>query len=458
MAYTHTSEPSVADWMRSNASPCSSTVEATEERPQSRVRGFALPSALIAGFLFLQMFDYHALGMSTVTPDRILFLFIFGSFVVALKNGRAQSISMSGLEWTMLLFAALCVVSYIFSNPDGGQLRFKWLITLFNLIFCPFGIFLVARSARYDATKVRWLMWAIVCMGVYLAFTAVFEHYRIDSLVFPRYIVDPHVGIQFGRARGPMVGSNPMGEWLVAVYLAICLVLPSAKSFTKILLNGLILVVIVAIYFTLTRGCWLSFAYVVVLTSLFGGKFGTPSRIIVLLVGVAFFAGVGSKFSFSGDTLFSRRQNTIEYRMSNNETTYKMGMANFLTGVGYGKFGENWEKYFGSAQKELTKDLTDGNHNIYLGLFADLGFPGVALYVTIFGFILRDCVRKFRALDRESLFERNLMLSTLGMVIILLWEGMSGDMRFNPTLNTLTFLFTGIAASIPQPLKVRRKS
>src|SRR5215472_4211861 len=148
MDYAHTSEPSVADWMRSQASASSSTVEAGEERPQSRVGSFVLPSALIAGFLFLQMFDYHALGMSTVTPDRILFLFIFGGFVAALRSGRAQKVSMSGLEWTMLLFAGLCVVSYIISNPDGGQLRFKWLITLFNLIFCPFGIFLVARSSR----------------------------------------------------------------------------------------------------------------------------------------------------------------------------------------------------------------------------------------------------------------------------------------------------------------------
>lgn len=448
MAPTNISEPSVADWLRESRASAA-TAAPTESQPAvPRARGFVLPVGLTAWFLFLQMFDYHALGMSTVTPDRILFLIIFGSFIVALQKGKIRSVSMSGLEWCMLLFTILCVVSYVISNPDAGTERFKWFTTLFNLIFCPLGIYLVAKNSRYDAAKIRWLMWALVYIGVYLAFTAVFEHYRIDALVFPRYIVDPHVGIQFGRARGPMVGSNPMGEWLVAVYLAICLVMPFAKKFTQVLLYGLIMVVIVAIYFTLTRGCWLSFAYVVILTSLLGGKFGTQSRIIILLVAAAFFAGVGSKFSFSGDTLFSRRLNTIDYRMSNNETTFNMGMANFFTGVGYGKFGENWEKYFGSAQRELTKDLTDGNHNIYLGLFADLGFPGVALYVTMFGFILRDCIRARRYLSRESPFERNLALSAIGLVIVLLWEGMSGDMRFNPTLNTLTFLFVGIMSSM----------
>ena len=32
--------------------------------------------------------------------------------------------------------------------------------------------------------------------------------------------------------------------------------------------------------------------------------------------------------------------------------------------------------------------------------------------------------------------------------MILLWEGMSGDLRFDPTLNTVTFLFVGITASM----------
>ena len=127
-----------------------------------------------------------------------------------------------------------------------------------------------------------------------------------------------------------------------------------ARTFTKVLLQGLILLVVVGIYFTLTRGVWLSFAAVVILTIIMGGKFGTQSRLIVAVLLVAFFAGAGSKFSSGGETLFSRRQNTIDYRMSNNETTFNMGMANPLTGVGYGNFKKTWrESICGSAAREL---------------------------------------------------------------------------------------------------------
>jgi O-antigen ligase len=448
MAQANVFRSSAADLIRQVPPAAMDALPVEQGRVVSRAKIMRLPAALIASFLFSQLFDYHALGLYTVTPDKILFIFIVGYFVYAALTDRLRSISFTGIEVCMLLFAILCTVSYCNANPDAGFEGLKWLTTLFNLIVYPFGVYLVAKRTRVDITKIVWLLRAIVCIGVYLALTASFEHFGVNALVFPKYIMDPNVGIQFGRARGPMVGSNPMGEWLVVVYLAICLLMPFARKVSRVLLYGLILLVTMGIYFTLTRGVWVSFAIVVILTAMSGGKFGTQSRVIILLVLVSFFVGVGSKFSFQGETLFSKRQNTIDYRMSNNETTYKMGMANFLTGVGYGKFMSNWAKYFGSKEKELTVDLTDGNHNTYLGLFADLGFPGVALYVTLFGFVLKDCIRIRKSVGLRSGFGRNLALSSIGLVAVTLWEAMSGDMRFDPTLNTVTFLFVGITASM----------
>jgi O-antigen ligase len=429
---------------RSKANPPSVEHQATPRR----AKGMPLPAALVALFLFSQLFDYHALGLSTVTPDKVLFFFICVLFGYAALTHQLRPIRWSGTEVCMLLFAILCTVSYVVTNPDAGAEHYKWLTTLFNLIVYPFGLYLFAKKTRYNATNTLCLLRAIVCIGVYLAFTASFEHFGIRALVFPKYILDPHVGIQFGRSRGPMVGSNPMGEWLVAVYLATCMVMPFARTFSKILLQGLILLTVIGVYFTLTRGVWLSFAVAVVLTSTMGGKFGTQSRIIMILLIVAFFAGAGSKFSSGGETLFSRRQNTIEYRMSNNETTFNMGMANPLTGVGYGNFKQTWRKYFGSKERELTKDLTDGNHNTYLGLFADMGFPGLLSFVALYGYLLKECIRIRRSLNAGDQLERNVALSAIALVAITLWEGISGDMRFNPTLNALTFLFLGITASM----------
>ncbi|MFZ0771038.1 MAG: O-antigen ligase family protein [Candidatus Sulfotelmatobacter sp.] len=415
-----------------------------------------LPAGLIASFLFFQMFDYHALHWFTsVTPDRICFALLCLSSAAAAQKGKLR-FSWTGIEICMVLFALLCTVSYCVTNPDGGSDQFKWLTTLFNLIVFPFGLYLFAKGSRYSPAKTVWLLRAMVAIGVYLAFTASFEHFGRDALVWPSYIVNPHVGIQFGRSRGPMVGSNPMGEWLVVVYLAICLIMPFARKFSKVLLWGLILLVTMGIYFTLTRGPWICFATMLLLTAAFGGKFGIQSRLAILLVVLAYFAGAGSKFSFHQATLFSKRQNTIEYRISNNLTTYHMGMANPLTGVGYGNFMPMWSRYFDGKAEELTKDLTDGNHNTYLGLFADMGFPGVLLYAILFGYLLRECFRVWRSFGPENQFEKNFALCSLGLVLMSIIEAMSGDLRFNPTLNSLTFLFVGITASTKSWRKMQR--
>jgi O-antigen ligase len=415
---------------------------------QKQGRTLPFPAVLMALFLFSELFNYQALGFSTFTPDKFLFLFILLLLTYGALTHQLRSVPRSKVEVCMFLFALLCTISYVIANPDAHLPHYKWLTSLLNLIAYPFGVYLLAKRTNYSFAKTKWLLWAIVCIGVYLAFTACFEHYKITALIFPRYIMDRRVGIQFGRARGPMVGSNPMGEWLILVYLAICLVMPHVQKLWRVMLYGLMALAIAGIYFTFTRGVWLSFAAVVILTAARGGKYRTPSRLVIGMVFLTFLSGVGSKFSVSGDTLFSRRLNTIDYRISNDITTYRMGMANFLTGVGYGGFFKNWRKYFTGDARELTSDLTDGNHNLYLGLFADLGFPGAALYVALLGFLLKESMRIHKSFGCDEQFERHLALCSIGMLIVFLMEGMEGDMRFNPTLNTATFLLLGITASM----------
>src|SRR5271154_4561119 len=91
-----------------------------EQRPKlARTKAILLPAALMALFLFSQLFDYHALHLSTFTPDKLLFLVISGLFAHGALSGRLRSIPWSGTEVCMALFAILCTVSYIFTNPDA---------------------------------------------------------------------------------------------------------------------------------------------------------------------------------------------------------------------------------------------------------------------------------------------------------------------------------------------------
>src|SRR3712207_9200411 len=59
----------------------------------------------------------------------------------------------------------------------------------------------------------------LTATGAYLGLIALFETVHLNSLVWPRYILDPNVGIHLGRARGPFAeaGANGMAMWGCAV-------------------------------------------------------------------------------------------------------------------------------------------------------------------------------------------------------------------------------------------------
>jgi O-antigen ligase len=423
----------------------------------------ALPAGLISALLLFQLFDYQVLELLqflkvlfTVTPDRLVFLLIASAFVWSFVNGRVRSCRVSVIEVCMLLLAVLCTLSWFTTRPDASLPRFKWLTTLFNFIFLPFGIYLVAKYTSYSRAKVTVVLRTIVAIGVYLSLTATFEHYDMSAFIWPKYIADPTVGIQWGRSRGPFPGSNPMGEWLIVVFLATCLLMPSVRTPWRIFLQALVPLTVAGIYFTDTRSVWLSFAAVLAIAIVRGGKFGVQSRLVVLLLLVTFLVGVGSKFSLNESTLFTRRQNTVDYRISNYMTAINMGVANPATGVGYGNFAATWREYFGNEERQLTNDLTDGNHNTYLGLFAELGFPGLFLYVALLAGLARECITVRRHLGAKDDFERHFSLCALGVLTVAMIEAIFGDLRFDPTLNTLLFLFLGITASIRRTARAER--
>jgi O-antigen ligase len=426
-------------------------------------RMLALPAGLISALLLFQLFDYQVLELLqflkvlfTVTPDRLVFLLIASAFVWSFVNGRVRSCRVSVIEVCMLLLAVLCTLSWFTTRPDASLPRFKWLTTLFNFIFLPFGIYLVAKYTSYSRAKVTVVLRTIVAIGVYLSLTATFEHYDMSAFIWPKYIADPTVGIQWGRSRGPFPGSNPMGEWLIVVFLATCLLMPSVRTPWRIFLQALVPLTVAGIYFTDTRSVWLSFAAVLAIAIVRGGKFGVQSRLVVLLLLVTFLVGVGSKFSLNESTLFTRRQNTVDYRISNYMTAINMGVANPATGVGYGNFAATWREYFGNEERQLTNDLTDGNHNTYLGLFAELGFPGLFLYVALLAGLARECITVRRHLGAKDDFERHFSLCALGVLTVAMIEAIFGDLRFDPTLNTLLFLFLGITASIRRTARAER--
>src|SRR5262249_46147038 len=160
-------------------------------------------------------------------------------------------------------------------------------------------------SIPHSRKKLELLSFAFLAVGAYLAINGVFEYCGLHALVWPKYILDPHVGIQFGRARGSFASSEALGEALTvsfgfyALYATRVTGIKFYWSFLIILLTS------VVIYATNQRTAWVSFGLCLVLLAITKTKMKRVARLFIGIILLGFFGGVSTHFSFwENATLF----------------------------------------------------------------------------------------------------------------------------------------------------------
>jgi O-antigen ligase len=401
----------------------------------------------IALLLFTQCFLYKDTGFVpslevgvTVSPDRLVSMIILMLAVWRFTRGELHFPTLGKGGWYMLLFAFICTASS-FLMGTGSDVLYR----LFDFNYNPFMIFILAKSIPHSHKKLEFLSCAFVAVGAYLAINGIFERFGPHVLLWPKYILDPSVGIQFGRTRGSFASSEALGQALAVCFLFYALYRTRAQGIKRFWTFLMILVISVVVYATNQRAAWISFGLCLGLLAITKTEMQRVSRVFFGVAVVAFLSGVGTHFSFWEDaTLFSRRQNTVSYRKVNNRTTLEMGKANPIFGIGFGNFRSAWPQYFRPEGSDV-RDLDDGNHNTFLGLFAETGLVGLILYLMIFYYMFRVGLRVYR--KGEGL-EREFSLVFLLAVLVYMFGGNFSDYRSGQFFNTSLFLLFGTVAGI----------
>ena len=408
---------------------------------------------LCSVMMFLQCFIYKRtdfvptfeLGL-TVTPDRIVFVVILISGISKLARGELQFPGFGKLECYMIFFAFICTVSAFMVG--GGS---RVLYYLFDFIYSPFVIFLLIRGIPHVADKLESISIGFLPLGAYLAINGVFEHFGPHALVWPKYILDPQIGVQFERVRGSFASSEALGGALIVTFLFYALYITWVKG--KQLYWAYLILVITpgVIYTTNQRSAWVGFALCLGFLAIAKTKMRRVARTFVAVALLFFLSGVATHFSFwEKQTLFSKRQETVAYRQVNYLTTLAMGTANPIFGIGFGNFMIAWSTYFRPIEGADVADLTDGNHNTFLGLFAEVGLVGLIPYLMIFYHMFRVGVRVYA---NAQGFARDFSLVFLLLMATYLFGANFSDYRSGPFHNTALFLIFGAVAAMDMQRK-----
>jgi len=348
---------------------------------------YLVATCCFSGFFY----SFDAVGL-TWTLDRFFLFALVAAYLIQTRLGRTQPKAIGRGEFLLAAFFALLVFStFTHDWRSKGPDDVPVFMHLVNGYLIPLAIFWIARQAALSEQRIHFMYAAIACFGIYLAGTAILEHFKLWSLVFPKYIADPTVGIHFGRARGPMVQSARFGT-----YLVICLAttwiawgwLGKLGTKGRFIALAVLPLYAAAIYFTYTRSVWIGgvISAVIILGLTLRGKV----RLFVLgaTCAAALVVGVvkGDKLiAFKREYTAQETRASTYMRASFAYVSWKMFQDRPLMGFGFGQFSRENQSYLSDRTTNIRLESIRGyvHHNTFLSILVELGIFGLALFLAL---------------------------------------------------------------------------
>jgi O-antigen ligase len=334
---------------------------------------------LFLGGLALSMFSGNSklLGLP-VAPDRAL----FGLSLLLLALQRPLSRVVRGHEGLSALMATTVAWVIASALAAGTLLTNYGLFALVDRIVLPFVFFLLAGAVFRDVRSRNLLLRVLVLIGLYLGLTAFFEIVGPHALVVPAYIMDPDVGILFGRARGPFVASDADGLVMVASIAAGVLGWSQWRGGWRWTAVATSLVCSLGALLTLTRSIWLGGALGLTLAGLAAPRLRRWLPLVLIMLAAGVVVALATVPGLHEDaTERAATSRSLQDRANTNAAALRVVEERPLTGVGWMRFIDESEDYVRQSDEFPLTNIHIEVHNVVLGRAAELGLPGAALWI-----------------------------------------------------------------------------
>jgi O-antigen ligase len=410
-----------------------------------------------------------AMGLRNATPHVLpidvfwlVFALVVGAWVLWMDRTPDRPRGMDAIEWAMALYMAWNVYSMISPHEYIATQQVSWgtgrilttvPVDLWRLIFIgmllPLVLYRVGRHAFDRAAVVRATLWTILILSAYSAAMSIMQFTGPTELVWPRYIVEDTVWPD--RASGVFRQPDVNG-WQLALGLAVAMLLLSRRSeptwrrwfaFVVAIACG------VGIYLTHTRVAWLSGLVVLIIGALIarGYRKGFIVAICLLASVVAVkwsaFAGTDRKAGGVGSV------GEVQDRLNVNQTALWAITRKPVTGWGIGRFQPvntyhhqqwapdvPWARGYGAAA-----------HETELGILAEVGVIGFALYICVLVLVIRRLWTAYRTLPDDDLCGKPLAVTAIMAIATLICTGWAVDLRLFDFPMLPIFLLAGITVS-----------
>lgn len=411
-------------------------------------------SGIYLWLLTVLFFKYQKMEFAdSIMPDmdisRIVFVLLLGVFVLEVLARKRRLYVFTGIEYSMFFFCVLAIVSMVWTGSlvkESGGLGIGEFLT--GYLF-PFFMFYVSQHVFDTSEKRNVFIKFIMVLGAYLCLTAFFEHFNVHALIWPKYILDPAVGIHFERARGPFaqaaVNGTVLGFVLVSAFLF--LFVSDRKKLWKIFSWMLLILSPIAIFFTYTRASWIGALLGFAVAMLYAMRHQKKMFLIIIVLLCCLVAS-SLFFILDEDTmhLASRRagnENPIYDRLNLYIASKNMFMDHPFLGVGFGQFKKYVIGYYENIDGIPFRSMEVSEHDTFIGILAEMGIAGFALILSIYFLILSKSIRLYKLLAHKP-GEKAMIAVFWAVMAVFVVNSLFIEMRYFEFVNSLFFIFAGI--------------
>jgi O-antigen ligase len=401
--------------------------------------------------LLLASFTRLAIKVPALPAEpMILSLAVLVASAVLAGYRRKLAFHFGWLELAMVVYLLWNIASAVWPHalpaetPRTGQPESVMRFIITGTVL-PFVVFVVGRALVRTERAARPVLITIVALAGYSAVVSILQFTGPAALVWPRYIVDAPEWED--RANGifnqPVVNGLVMvAGFLTAMFLAHERTL---SRFPRLVCLLVALLCVPGIYLTRTRAVWLAFGLGVVLCVLFAR--GRRTGFAVVLGGaVAFILATWSTFTSSDRAAGGvGSSGEIDDRLNSIATSIWAIEREPVFGWGIGRFTalntyyhQKW-----APGTDFNRGYSISSHENELGIAAELGLLGLALWLLVLVGVVLLLLRSLRRLPVEGLGGRPVGLLALTVLVTWVVAGFTADLRFFDFANLLVFLLVG---------------
>ncbi len=356
------------------------TLDPVEASPDPGGRLRDVPAylwCLLAGIVSLLVNKNSQYLHLPVSPDR---LFIPLAILLLLLDGRRPRLVWHPVHTLIALLSAWTVVSMAW---HGNLFDSVAVFALADRMVLPLVLFALAPLFTARVAYRDLLLKTLTLIGVYLGLCGILE-FVAPSLVVPSYIVNPDLGVMFGRARGPFLSGDGMG--VSAAVCGFCGLLLASRTRgpwryvgTLALSTGLITTAL-----SLTRATWVGAAA----GALIGGLL-VPALRRWIPVAFAGAAALGAATLAALPELQERftarlgESGAVDDRLGSNDAALSLLRDLPWTGIGWQRFFPDGSEWFRISDAYPMNNVVVEIHNVPLARAAELGIPALLVFLAI---------------------------------------------------------------------------